>query len=103
MAPPPVKNAVGGAATFGDIGAWNVATILREHNGGDLLRRLAKSRHPLREMTAMVDAGEVGAGIDVRLGKHRMKFWPLYQPARRHLHGFDGDYEVLRELLDLRP
>jgi hypothetical protein len=28
-----------------------------------------------------------------------MKFWPLYQPARRHLHGFEGDYEVLRELV----
>ncbi len=34
-------------------------------------------------------------------------FWEvgtlIYQPARRHLHGFDGDYELLRELLDLRP
>lgn len=29
-------------------------------------------------------------------------FWPLYQPARRHLHGFEGDYEVLRRLLDVR-
>jgi hypothetical protein len=29
---------------------------------------------------------------------------PLTQPpARRHLHGFDGDYEVLRELVDVRP
>lgn len=34
---------------------------------------------------------------------HRMKFWPMYQPARRHLHGYDGDYRVLRELLDVRP
>ena len=34
-----------------------------------------------------------------RLGKHRITFWPLYQPARRHLHGFEGDYEVLRELV----
>jgi hypothetical protein len=29
----------------------------------------------------------------------RMKFWPLCQPARRHLHGFEGDYAVLRSLL----
>jgi uracil-DNA glycosylase len=86
--------------SFGDIGAWNVATILREPDeDNEVLRRLAGSRHPLREMTAMVDAGEVGAGIDVRLGKHRMKFWPLYQPARRHLHGFEGDYAVLRRLM----
>jgi uracil-DNA glycosylase len=80
--------------SFGDIGAWNVATILLEHNDNEVLRRLAASRHPLREMSAMVDAGEVHTGIDARLGKHPMTFWPLYQPARRHLQGFDGDYEV---------
>lgn len=84
--------------SFGDIGAWNVANTLLEHNdASEVLRRLAGSRHPLREMTAIVDAGDVNGGIDVSLGKHRMTFWPLYQPARRHLHGFEGEYEVLRD------
>jgi Uracil DNA glycosylase superfamily len=83
--------------SFGDIGAWNVANILLEHTDNEVLQTLASSRHPLREMTKM--AGDVADGIDVRIGKHRMKFWPLYQPARRHLHGYEGDYEVLRAML----
>ena len=87
--------------SFGDIGAWNVASILLKHSGSDELRRLAGSRHPLREMVEMVSSGVVRDGIDVRLRKHRIKFWPLHQPARRHLHGFDGDYEVLRALVGL--
>lgn len=68
-----------------------------------MLQSLAASRRPLRDMWNMVATGMVGEGLDVRLGEHRMKFWPMYQPARRHLHGFEGDYEVLRELLDVRP
>jgi len=84
--------------SFGDIGAWNVATILLGHDQDNrLLQTLAASRHPLRDMARI--AGEVPDGIDVACRGRRMKFWPLYQPARRHLHGFDGDYEVLRELL----
>ncbi|HOI37260.1 MAG TPA: uracil-DNA glycosylase family protein [Bacillota bacterium] len=86
--------------SFGDIGAWNVATILLGHDEGNrVLRRLASSRHPLREVADMVSSGKMIDGIDVRLRGHRMKFWPLYQPARRHLHGFEGDYAVLRTLL----
>jgi hypothetical protein len=77
-----------------------VATILLGHNQGNhVLQTLAASRHPLRGMGNMVGTVMVWEGIDVRLGEHRMTFWPLNQPARRHLHGFDGDYEVLCELL----
>jgi hypothetical protein len=84
--------------SFGDIGAWNVATILLGHDqDNEVLQTLAASRHPLRDMGNMV--GRVRDGIDVGVRGHRMKFWPLYQPARRHLHGFDGDYEVLRGLM----
>lgn len=84
--------------SFGDIGAWNVAAILLGHDGdNEVLQTLAASRHPLREMAEL--ARTVGDGIDVLMRRRRMKFWPLYQPARRHLHGFDGDYEVLRELV----
>jgi hypothetical protein len=84
--------------SFGDIGAWNVATILLGHNqGNQVLQTLAVSRHPLRNMGNMVRT--VQDGIDVVMLGHRMKFWPMYQPARRHLHGFDGDYAALRSLL----
>jgi uracil-DNA glycosylase len=84
--------------SFGDIGAWNVATILLGHDQDNrVLQTLAASRYPLRDMARI--AGEVPDGIDVAFRGHRMKFWPLYQPARRHLHGYDGDYAVLRSLL----
>ena len=86
--------------SFGDIGAWNAATILLGHDqDNQVLQTLAASRSPLREMGNMVRTGMVREGIDVRLGEHRTKFWPMYQPARRHLHGFDGDYAALRSLL----
>jgi hypothetical protein len=86
--------------SFGDIGAWNVANMLLEHNAGSqVLQRLAMSSHPLRDMANMVAVGDVRHGIDVELPGRRVKFWPMYQPARRHLHGFDGDYVVLRKLL----
>lgn len=63
----------------GDIGAWNVATILLEQNDTPQVRRLASSRHPLREVADMVSSGKMSDGIDVRLRGHRMKFWPLYR------------------------
>jgi uracil-DNA glycosylase len=85
--------------SFGDIGAWNVATILPKHNDDEVLQRLAESEHPLREMKQMVASGDVDGGIDVRLSDHPMKFWPLYQPARSQLNRFEGDYEVLRRLV----
>jgi uracil-DNA glycosylase len=85
--------------SFGDIGAWNVATILLGHNqGNQVLQTLAASRHPLRGMGNMVGTGMVQDGIDVVVRGRRMKFWPMYQPARRHLHGFDGDYAALQSL-----
>jgi hypothetical protein len=87
-----------GLVSFGDIGAWNVATILLGHDqDNQVLQTLAASRHPLRDMGNMV--GTAQDGIDVVVRGRRMKFWPMYQPARRHLHGFDGDYAVLQSLL----
>ena len=53
-------------------------------------------------MANMVAEGDVQHAIDVGLRGRRVKFWPLYQPARRHLHGFEGDYPVLRQLLGVR-
>ena len=86
--------------SFGDIGAWNVASILLRYNtGSQVLQTLAESRHPLSDMAKMVAKGDVQHGINVVFRGRRMQFWPLYQPARRHLHGFDGDYAVLRKLL----
>jgi len=89
--------------SFGDIGAWNVANILLGHDPtNEVVKALAAPPgHPLRKMAGIVSAGKVPDGIDSVFKGRAVKFWPLYQPARRHLHGFDGDYPVLRKLLGM--
>lgn len=87
--------------SFGNIGAWNVATILRKHGDTPVLARLLASRYPLRDLSDMAQKGTLKAGIDVAANGHRMEFWPLYQPAWRPRHGFSGDYDVLRSRLGL--
>jgi hypothetical protein len=87
--------------SFGDPGAWNVATILHKHDPTPLLARLSGSRRPLSIVADMARRGTLGLGIDATVNGRRLRFWPLYQPARRHFHGFPGDYDVLRRMLGL--
>ena len=40
-------------------------------------------------------------GIHLKYNSLPIVFWPLYQPARSHLNKYEGDYEVLKGLLDV--
>jgi hypothetical protein len=91
--------------SFGNFGCRNVASILSQENPDNpLLQELTGLRRPLKEVMNSLMSKYRGIkknGIDVKYNSSRVTFWPLYQPARNPR--YDGDYRVLRRLIDKKP
>ena len=86
--------------SFGNLGCRNVASILLKQNpDNEFLEILGKSFYPLREMKSLVSETRLKDGIEVKYNSYPIVFWPVYQPSRSHLHHYNGDYEILRNLL----
>jgi hypothetical protein len=89
--------------SFGKFGCENAASILREQNINNLiLGLLSNYKVPFNEkIRAVISDNNYSEGIYLNYNTLPVVFWPLYQPALRHLHWYKGDYEVLRSLLGL--
>jgi len=88
--------------SFGNFGCSNVASILSAENDENVtIRKLANSSSPLKEMSSISRKQKVKNGIEARYNFRDLIFWPLYQPARSHIHKYNGDYTTLRHLLNL--
>lgn len=89
--------------SFGKFGCENVASILHEQNNNNsILGILSNPRIPFyKKIKAIMSGYDYSEGIHLKYNSLPIVFWPLYQPARSHLNKYEGDYEVLKGLLDV--
>ena len=86
--------------SFGNAGCRNAASILLEHNPKNrLVQRLAESSSPIKLMSSLLAEQDLHQGIRVAYHSRPLIFWPLYQPARIHLHRYTHDYDILQQLV----
>ena len=88
--------------SFGNLGCWNVANILKEHNPDcRALDVLSRTRNPLRKWRELTPLDRKDLGR-LRMGSRELAFFPHYQPARAHALKHKIDYGPLREHLGLK-
>ena len=89
-------------ASFGNLGCRNVATILlkgRQSKNNLILKRLSEKKFPLKEMKSIMTKHDCREGIKLEWNTQPIVFWPLYQPARSHIHKYGWDYEIILKRL----
>jgi len=89
-------------ASFGNLGCRNVATILlkgRQNKNNLILKRLSEKKFPLKEMKSIMTKHDCREGIKLEWNSQPIVFWPLYQPARSHIHKYGWDYEIILKRL----
>jgi len=87
--------------SFGNLGCWNVATILKDHNPDcRALGVLSRTKSPLQRWKELSSQDREGFGR-LRMGSHELAFFPLYQPARAHALKDKIDYGPLRDCLQV--
>lgn len=89
--------------SFGKFGCENVASIFHEQNNSNsILGILSNQKIPFhKKIKAIMSGYDYSEGIHLKYNSLPIVFWPLYQPARSHLNKYEGDYEVLKRLLDM--
>lgn len=87
--------------SFGNLGCWNVATILKKHNPDcRALGVLSQTRTPLRRWRDLASRDRKDLGR-LKIGTHELAFFPLYQPAWAHAQKTKIDCGALRDCLQV--
>jgi hypothetical protein len=87
--------------SFGNLGCWNVANILKDHNPDcRALDVLSRTRSPLSKWRAL-SCKDQKSLHHLSIGSHELAFFPHYQPARAHALKHKIDYRPLRDCLHM--